>query len=599
MISALYQKYRPNKFKDVFGENHIVKSLTQAINLNQISHSYIFFGPRGIGKTTIAKIFAKAVNCLQKKDGDACNQCENCLKINNQQSMDIIEIDAASNNGVAEIRQLIDTVNYLPTDLKIKIYILDEAHMLTQGAWNALLKTIEECPKHVIFIFATTEYHKIPLTIISRCQCFGFKPLSEDILYQLILKVSKNEKIQIDGLAIKKICNLANGSARDVLTFLDQIRSYSNNETIKSEDIDTIFGLLDNEKKIKFINCLANENLENSIKLIEEFETEGINLNLLIQNTFGIFIDIYLYSKKIDLKLLKLINEDDIKKIKMTGNQALKFAREWENLCMKLKYNSNIKYNLELAIFNVLNSLNINTENNFLNNKEDKNIDLINTQKLNNLSKNISNEKKLINSSDIKLDQIFDIKEIKLDDDKFISDISINTTMDTYNINNDVKFLNILNKNDFLKSTFLSIANFEDRNLYKHYQEIFKNLKKNDENIGNPLINVIIDAKKILIASKKGIVFLFNDKDQVIFLKNKTFDVNFNKFIYKIFGTPLLVIGLTKSMAKEYTKEYLKIKQQKISINDLNINDIELMVLPKRSTQEFAMNFFGDELKIE
>ncbi len=217
---VLYRKYRPQDFNSLYGQENIKKLLIDSIINDKISHAYLFSGPRGTGKTSTAKLFAKAINCEESKDGIPCNNCNSCN--NYETSPDIIEIDAASNNGVDEIRELRENANVLPTFSKYKIYIIDEVHMLSQSAWNAFLKILEEPPKHVIFILATTEIQKIPITILSRCQRFLFQRISDDIIEENILRIAKSEKIKITKEAAKIISILSEGEMRDALSILDQ-----------------------------------------------------------------------------------------------------------------------------------------------------------------------------------------------------------------------------------------------------------------------------------------------------------------------------------------------------------------------------------------
>ena len=201
--SSLYQKYRPKNFSEIVGQNHVIKTLVNSIKLDSIGHAYIFSGPKGVGKTTIAKIFSKAINCLNFKD-DICDECENCQIIASNDTTDILELDAASNNGVDDVRRILDNTKFLPVNLKYKVYIIDEAHMLTNSSWNAFLKTLEEPPMNVVFIFATTEFHKIPQTIVSRCQCFEFNRLTDKQIHDLIVYVNEKEKIKATKSAIDR-----------------------------------------------------------------------------------------------------------------------------------------------------------------------------------------------------------------------------------------------------------------------------------------------------------------------------------------------------------------------------------------------------------
>ena len=257
---VLYRKYRPQDFNSLYGQDNIKKLLIESIKNNQIAHAYLFSGPRGTGKTSTAKLFAKTINCENPIDGIPCNNCPACN--NYEQSADIIEIDAASNNGVDEIRELRNNAKILPTFSKYKIYIIDEVHMLSQSAWNAFLKILEEPPKHVIFILATTEIQKVPITILSRCQRFNFQRINTQVIYQNLEKISKEENIEIEEDALKYIAELADGGMRDALSVLDQLSKEKQKITvdliqqtfgvISLQDISRIFELL-NENTIKVI----------------------------------------------------------------------------------------------------------------------------------------------------------------------------------------------------------------------------------------------------------------------------------------------------------------------------------------------------------
>ena len=233
---AFYRKYRPKNFSEIIGQKFVIKTLTNSIIKNKKSHAYIFSGPKGVGKTSIAKIFSKAVNCLESDNGDCCNKCDNCILIDKGQAVDVVELDAASNNGVGEVRNIIDTVGYLPNSLKYKVYIIDEAHMLSNAAWNAFLKLVEDPPEYLIFIFATTEPYKFPPTIISRCQRYNFLKLNNLELKEYLLKISEKENIKIDDSSLNKISELSDGSLRDGCSLLDQLDSYTNSN-IKEKDI--------------------------------------------------------------------------------------------------------------------------------------------------------------------------------------------------------------------------------------------------------------------------------------------------------------------------------------------------------------------------
>jgi DNA polymerase-3 subunit gamma/tau len=240
------RKWRPQKFDDVVGQEHITTTLKNAIKNNRIAHAYLFTGPRGVGKTTTARILAKALNCLNPQDSEPCNECEMCNSIQTTQSLDIIEIDAASNRGIDEIRTLRDSVKYTPTKGKYKIYIIDEVHMLTKESFNAFLKTLEEPPAHTIFIFATTDIHKVPLTIISRCQRFDFRRIQLDTIKSLLSKIAEEEQIRIDDKTLTVIAKKADGALRDAESFFDQIVSFCGND-IEAIDVAKMLNLIDDE----------------------------------------------------------------------------------------------------------------------------------------------------------------------------------------------------------------------------------------------------------------------------------------------------------------------------------------------------------------
>lgn len=285
---VLYRKYRPDSFENLCGQDAIKKLLTESIISNKISHAYLFHGPRGTGKTSTAKIFAKAINCEHNIDGSPCNECKSCLSFN--ESPDIIEIDAASNNGVDEIRNLRDSAKILPTFSKYKIYIIDEVHMLSGSAWNAFLKTLEEPPSHVIFILATTELQKIPLTILSRCQRFSFKKLTSDIIVENILRVSKLENINITESAAYLIAELADGAMRDALGMLDQLSK--ENILIDDDLISNTFGFVGSKDVELIFNYLKDGNYDEVNSIFNEYGDKGLNINLFLNKILAYIFDL-------------------------------------------------------------------------------------------------------------------------------------------------------------------------------------------------------------------------------------------------------------------------------------------------------------------
>ena len=274
---ALYRTYRPKTFDEVIGQEHITKTLQNQIMNGHIGHAYLFTGTRGTGKTSVAKIFARAVNCLDPQNGSPCGKCANCLKLQNDNDINVIEMDAASNNKVDDVREIREKVKFMPVDVKYKVYIIDEVHMLTDSAFNALLKTLEEPPKHIIFILATTEVHKLPQTILSRCVRFDFRLVSVKELMAHLEKIFKKEKIECDEESLKLIATAGEGSVRDTLSIADSIASYCQGKITKEETLK-ILGTTDYLLNVEFFNCLKEREVGKMLALIDKMEKEGKNL---------------------------------------------------------------------------------------------------------------------------------------------------------------------------------------------------------------------------------------------------------------------------------------------------------------------------------
>jgi len=280
---SLYRKWRPQVFEDIIGQKHITQTLINAISLNRISHAYLFSGPRGVGKTTTARILAKSLNCEKGTTPHPCNKCERCIRITEGYSMDVIEIDGASNRGIDDIRDLRNKVKFAPAEGKYKVYIIDEVHMLTTEAFNALLKTLEEPPSHVVFIFATTAPHKIPNTILSRCQWFNFRRISlEDIINKLKM-IIKDEKLEIDGQTLNIIARSSTGSMRDAESILDQIFAYCGKE-ITLQKVREVLGIIEEDVFFNFVDTIINHNTVKGIEIVNRIADLGGDASQFIKN---------------------------------------------------------------------------------------------------------------------------------------------------------------------------------------------------------------------------------------------------------------------------------------------------------------------------
>lgn len=309
---SLYRTYRPQTFKDVAGQEAIITTLKHAIDEKKIAHAYLFCGPRGTGKTTVAKLLAKAVNCTG--DPKPCGECENCKQIENGTHPDVIEIDAASNNGVEEVRSLIDKVKYAPTQGQYKVYIIDEVHMMSPGAFNALLKTLEEPPAHVIFILATTEPHKILPTIISRCQRFDFTRLTDQEMVQRMQYVLKEEGKTYDDGSLELIARLANGGMRDALSILEQCLAY-NDDHLSINDIHTIYGIVSMDDKTNLLKVLLSKNMSESLKILDKMDKSGIDIKRLTFDLIDILKDIVVYRNTKDASIMSVMTQKDLENI--------------------------------------------------------------------------------------------------------------------------------------------------------------------------------------------------------------------------------------------------------------------------------------------
>lgn len=339
---ALYRKYRPKTFEDVVGQEHITQTLQNQIKAGQISHAYLFTGTRGTGKTSVAKIFAKAINCTDTITGSPCEVCQTCKMLSNANNLDILEIDAASNNRVDEIRDLRENVKFMPTVGKYKVYIIDEVHMLTDSAFNALLKTLEEPPEHVVFILATTEVHKLPATILSRCIRFDFKLISVSVLSEHLRKIFKKENIECDEDALKAIAVKGEGSCRDTLSLADCIAAYAGNK-ITFADVSKVLGISDKENILQLAGSIIDKNIGDSLEEINNIVETGKNISVFAKDLTVHFRDLLIMKSCKNPNDILALPVDLFEKYKAQAEKAdtqmlIEYVKVFSSIEAQLKY---------------------------------------------------------------------------------------------------------------------------------------------------------------------------------------------------------------------------------------------------------------------
>ena len=355
--TALYRKFRPERFEDVKGQDHIVTTLKNQIAAERIGHAYLFCGTRGTGKTTIAKIFAKAVNCEHRVDGSPGGECRSCRTIAAGASMNVIEIDAASNNGVDNIREIVDEVSYSPAEGKYKVYIIDEVHMLSIGAFNALLKTLEEPPSYVIFILATTEVHKIPVTILSRCQRYDFKRISIETIADRMRELMEEEGQQVEEKALRYIARAADGSMRDALSLLDQCIAFHYGKTLTYDDALDVLGAVDTEVFSRLLRAVLVRNVTDCIRLLEEVVMQGRELGQFVSD-FTWYLRNLLLVKTSDKEGMEDVidmSTDNLSRLSQEADMVevdavIRYIRELSELSGRLRYATQKRIMIEIAL---------------------------------------------------------------------------------------------------------------------------------------------------------------------------------------------------------------------------------------------------------
>ena len=352
--TALYRKWRPRVFGDVKGQDHIVTTLQNQIRSERIGHAYLFCGTRGTGKTSVAKIFAKAVNCEHPEDGSPCGECPSCQQIQAGTSLNVVEIDAASNNGVENIREIRDQVQYPPTEGKYRVYIIDEVHMLSTGAFNALLKTLEEPPSYVIFILATTEVHKIPITVLSRCQRYDFRRITVDTIADRLKELTDAEGMAVEDRALRYVAKAGDGSMRDALSLLDQCAAFHYGETLTYENVLDVLGAVDNRVFRELFGALRNGQTKECILRLEEMVIQGRELSQFVADFIWFLRNLLILKTADEAEGLLDMSEDNLKQLREDAaladeNVLMRYIRVFSEVLNQIRFAAQKRVLVELA----------------------------------------------------------------------------------------------------------------------------------------------------------------------------------------------------------------------------------------------------------
>ena len=537
--TALYRKYRPTNFSSIVGQDVIVDILKNSIINNKVSHAYLFTGPRGTGKTSTAKILAHAVNCLNFTN-DICGECSICKSLDLNDN-DIVEIDAASNNGVDEIRSLRDNVNLMPAFCKYKIYIIDEVHMLSTGAFNALLKTLEEPPSHVIFILATTEPNKIPLTILSRCQRFDFNKINmNDLVSRLKYIVNEEGRVVSDNI-LEQIAKISDGGLRDAINLLDQVLSLSD-ENINIDEVEKLSGKISTQSVYELFSYIINNDLVSILNFSTYMFDNGKNYKDLADSMLSFLRDISINTEVpnyFDKSYSELLS-----KISISFNNLIIMSSIINELLKELKNSNNQKMLFEIYVFQMCNIL-----------KNVDKVEVINTSKNNNKNVNIRNDK----NENINIET----KQNLIDSD--LKDIRINNVFAGAN----KEILNNVNSKYYLINDYIS------------------NKKYN-------MVSILLSSGKIVVASDKYLLFSFKNKSDV--LKFDSIYKQIEQFLKKIYDESYKIVEVSDKEWEEMKNNYINNIKNKISYVFIEENDVKLeMSENSNALENSALNIFGED----
>lgn len=578
---SLYRKYRPMRFEDVCGQQFIVKTLSNAIKNNKIGHAYLFCGTRGTGKTTIAKIFAKLVNCLNPLDNVPCGECEICLNENTDEIPDIIEIDAASNNGVDEIRELKNKIKLMPVMCKYKVYIIDEVHMLSTGAFNALLKTLEEPPEHVIFILATTEPQKLPITIISRCQRFDFKKINVLDISKRLKYISQKEGIDIDDEAIEEIAKLSEGAMRDAIGLLDQISSFADSK-ITVEDIYTIRGSVSNRVLIELIEKYIDNDASSILSIVDDIYLSGKDFYRLSEDILVFYRNMliskvapsYFEDKALQLKddIMRLSSKIEVKRIE-------RMIKKLEELLRNIKSSDYPRILFETTILSDLD-----LDESFENEKPMTEKDKTFVMGINEVDSNSKNK-------EIKLDK--NINEIIKEEFKE-KDIKKVTTKNKSN--NSFAITDAL-KEAMINNTIAEASASLKKEATVKFEELDKYLIDKDFKAAATIL------KDSIVTAVSNDHMLLTYKYESMVEDNDNEYASISSLVKQMFGSEYKVVAITDKRWKELRPYFLNLKKENGTIPLIEekyekINKSENMI--ENENYEEVLNIFdGDLIEME